>query len=53
MGLISNLSVAKRLSLGFALVLALLIIILQVEFHIYDIIIAPAYDRGTSMIRIP
>lgn len=37
----------------FALVLVLLVIVAQVQFNIYDIIIAPAYDHGTSMIRIP
>ena len=37
----------------FAVGLALLIIIAQVEFHIYDIIIAPTYNNGTSMLRIP
>lgn len=37
----------------FAAVLAILIIIAQVKFNIYDIIIAPTYDSGTSMIRIP
>ena len=37
----------------FAAVLAVLIIIAQVKFNIYDIIIAPTYDSGTSMLRIP
>lgn len=37
----------------FAAVLAVLIIIAQVNFNIYDIIIAPTYDNGTSMFRIP
>lgn len=37
----------------FAAVLAILIIIAQVKFNIYDIIIAPTYDSGTSMLRIP
>ena len=41
---------AKYLS---ALALAVLIIIAQVKFNIYDIIIAPTYDDGTSMLRIP
>ena len=41
---------AKYLS---ALALAVLIIIAQVKFSIYDIIIAPTYDDGTSMLRIP
>ena len=36
-----------------ALALAVLIIIAQVKFNIYDIIIAPTYDDGTSMFRIP
>ncbi len=36
-----------------ALALAGLIIIAQVKFNIYDIIIAPTYDDGTSMLRIP
>lgn len=36
-----------------ALALAVLIIIAQVKFSIYDIIIAPTYDDGTSMLRIP
>ena len=33
--------------------LALLIIIGQTCFNIYDIIIAPSYDDGTSMLRLP
>ena len=37
----------------FAAVLAVLIIIAQVKYNIYDIIIAPTYDNGTSMLRIP
>ena len=37
----------------FALMLAVLIIIAQVKFNIYDIIISPTYDHGTSMLRIP
>lgn len=37
----------------FAAVLAILIIIAQVKYNIYDIIIAPTYDSGTSMLRIP
>ena len=37
----------------YAAVLAVTIIIAQVRFNIYDIIIAPTYDDGTSMIRIP
>ena len=37
----------------FAAVLAILIIIAQMKFNIYDIIIAPTYDSGTSMLRIP
>jgi hypothetical protein len=37
----------------FAAVLAVLIIIAQVKFNIYEIIIAPTYDSGTSMLRIP
>ena len=37
----------------FVTVLAVLIIIAQVKFNIYDIIIAPTYDSGTSMLRIP
>ena len=37
----------------FALVLAISIVILQVKFHVYDLIIAPTYDHGTSMLRIP
>ena len=37
----------------FALMLAVLIIIAQVRFNIYDILIAPSYDNGTSMLRIP
>ena len=37
----------------FALVLAVSIIIAQVKFNIYDIIIGPTYDNGTSMLRIP
>ena len=37
----------------FALVLAGLIIIAQVKYNIYDILIAPTYDNGTSMLRIP
>ncbi len=36
-----------------ALALAVLIIIAQVKFSIYDIIIAPTYDDGTSILRIP
>jgi len=37
----------------YALLLAVLIIIAQVKFDIYNIIIGPTYDDGTSMIRIP
>ena len=37
----------------FAIGLATLIVIGQVKFHIYDLLIAPAYDNGTSMLRIP
>ena len=37
----------------FAGSLAVLIIIAQVKFNIYDIIIAPTYDSGTSMLRVP
>ena len=37
----------------FAAVLAVLIVIAQVKFNIYGIIIAPTYDNGTSMLRIP
>ena len=37
----------------FAAVLAVTIIIAQVKFNIYDIIIGPTYDNGTSMFRIP
>lgn len=37
----------------FALMLAILIIIAQVKFNIYNIMIAPTYDDGTSMLRIP
>ena len=37
----------------YALVLALLIIVGQVRFRIYDILIAPSYDDGTSMLRLP
>ena len=36
-----------------ALVLAVVIVIAQVKFNIYDIIIAPTYGNGTSMLRIP
>ena len=37
----------------FAMAFAVLIIIAQVKFNIYDIIIAPTFDNGTSMLRIP
>lgn len=37
----------------FAAVLAISIIIAQVRFDIYNIIIEPTYDAGTSMLRIP
>ena len=37
----------------FAMVLAVSIIIAQLHFHIYDLIIAPTFDDGTSMLRIP
>lgn len=37
----------------FALVLAMAMIIAQLKFHIYDLIIAPTFDDGTSMLRIP
>lgn len=37
----------------FALVLAVVIVIAQVKYNIYDILIAPTYDNGTSMLRIP
>lgn len=37
----------------FAAVLTVSIIIAQVKFNIYDIIIGPTYDNGTSMLRIP
>lgn len=37
----------------FALVLAVGIIVAQIKFGIYDIIIGPTYDNGTSMLRIP
>ena len=37
----------------FAFLLAVGIIIAQVRFGIYDIIIAPTYDSGTSMLRLP
>ena len=37
----------------FAGSLAVVIIIAQVKFNIYDIIIAPTYDSGTSMLRVP
>lgn len=37
----------------YALVLVLLIIIGQVKFRIYNILIAPSYDDGTSMLRLP
>ena len=37
----------------YAALLAITIIVAQVKFNIYDIIIAPTYDNGTSMIRIP
>ena len=41
---------AKYLS---ALALAVLIVMAQVKWNIYDVIIAPTYDDGTSMLRIP
>ena len=37
----------------FALLLAVSIIVAQLHFHIYDLIIAPTFDDGTSMLRIP
>lgn len=37
----------------FAAALAVLLIVAQVKFNIYDILIAPSYDNGTSMLRIP
>ncbi len=37
----------------YAFLLVILIIIGQLRFHIYDIIIAPSYDDGTSMLRLP
>lgn len=37
----------------FAAVLAISIIIAQVRFDIYNIIIEPTYDAGTSVLRIP
>lgn len=37
----------------FALGLAIMIIVAQVKFNIYDIIIGPTYDNGTSTLRIP
>lgn len=36
-----------------ALALAVLIVMAQVKWNIYDVIIAPTYDDGTSMLRIP
>lgn len=29
------------------------IIVAQVHFHVYDFLIAPSYDSGTSMLRLP
>ena len=37
----------------YALVLAVLVVILQVKFNIYGILIEPSYSDGTSMLRIP
>lgn len=37
----------------FAAALAVLLVVAQVKFNIYDILIAPSYDNGTSMLRIP
>ena len=37
----------------YAITLAVFIIVGQVHFHIYDLIIAPSYDNGTSMLRLP
>lgn len=37
----------------YALVLAVLVIVAQVKFGIYDLIIAPSYSDGTSMLRLP
>ncbi|MBR6190702.1 MAG: CPBP family intramembrane metalloprotease [Prevotella sp.] len=33
--------------------LALLIIVGQLRFHVYDWLIEPSYDNGTSMLRLP
>lgn len=37
----------------FIAVTAIAIIVSQVQFHIYDWLIAPSYDQGTSMLRFP
>lgn len=37
----------------YVLLVALLIITAQVGYGIYDVIIAPSYDDGTSMLRLP
>ena len=37
----------------YAIALAVFIIVGQVYFHIYDLLIAPSYEDGTSMLRLP
>ena len=37
----------------YAFILAILIIIAQTQYNIYDWLIAPGYDDGTSMLRLP
>lgn len=43
----------KPLKYLYALMLVALVIIAQVRFGIYDILIAPSYKDGTSMLRLP
>ena len=37
----------------YAIALAVFVIVGQVHFHIYDLLIAPSYENGTSMLRLP
>ena len=37
----------------FALALAVLIVVAQVKFNFYDLIMAPTFDNGTSMLWVP
>lgn len=37
----------------YALLLAIVVVVAHVHFHVYDVLIAPYYADGTSMIRIP